>query len=88
MEKIEKAITVKDSEENLYFCDLCEKKSNELLEKSDELRGLLINLEWKREGQRRWSRLTLNCPLAEMRGKVWYEKTQGENSGNPCRLSC
>ena len=25
MEKIEKAITAKDSEENLYFCDLCEK---------------------------------------------------------------
>ncbi len=26
MEKIEKAITAKDSEENLYFCDLCEKR--------------------------------------------------------------
>jgi hypothetical protein len=26
MEKIEKAITAKDSEKNLYFCDLCEKK--------------------------------------------------------------
>jgi len=26
MEKIERAITAKDSEENLYFCDLCEKK--------------------------------------------------------------
>ena len=25
-EKIERAITVEDSEENLYFCDLCEKK--------------------------------------------------------------
>jgi len=26
MEKLEKAITVKDTEENLYFCDLCERK--------------------------------------------------------------
>jgi len=26
MEKLEKAITAEDSEENLYFCDLCEKK--------------------------------------------------------------
>jgi hypothetical protein len=26
MEKIEKAITAKDSEKNLYFCDLCEKR--------------------------------------------------------------
>jgi hypothetical protein len=26
MEKIEKAITAKDSGENLYFCDLCEKR--------------------------------------------------------------
>jgi len=26
MEKIEKPITAKDSGENLYFCDLCEKK--------------------------------------------------------------
>ena len=21
-------------------------------------------------------------------GRVWYEKTQGENSENPCRLLC
>ena len=26
MEKLEMAITAKDSEENLYFCDLCEKR--------------------------------------------------------------
>ena len=26
VEKIEKAITVKNSEESLYFCDLCEKR--------------------------------------------------------------
>ena len=26
MEKIEKAVTAKDSKENLYFCDLCENR--------------------------------------------------------------
>jgi len=26
MEKMEKAITMKDSEDELYFCDLCEKR--------------------------------------------------------------
>jgi len=26
MEKLERAITAKDSEKNLYFCDLCEKR--------------------------------------------------------------
>jgi hypothetical protein len=31
MEKIEKVIRAKDSKENLYFCDRCEKKSNEPL---------------------------------------------------------
>jgi len=26
MEKVEKAIKAKDSEKNLYFCDVCEKR--------------------------------------------------------------
>ncbi len=36
MEKIDRAITAEDSEENLYFCDFCEKK----IESSDEGRYL------------------------------------------------